>query len=66
MAQEKQLSPVAYVVWKKTEAQGYNYGHYKNHHQEAVEDLCRRALKELKVQRNKEMWKMRKEQSENE
>lgn len=58
--------PYPYVVWKQTEAQEYDYGHYKNHRSEAVEDLCRRALKELKVQRNKEMRKMRKEQSENE
>lgn len=58
--------PYPYVVWKKNEAQGYNYGHYKNHRQEAVEDLCRRALKELKIQRNKEMRKLRKEQTENE
>lgn len=56
--------PYPYVVWKKTEA--HNYGHYKNHRQEAVEDLCRRALKELKIQRNKEMRKPRKEQTENE
>lgn len=58
--------PYPYVVWKKNEAQGYDYGHYKNHRSEAVEDLCRRALKELKIQRNKEMRKLRKEQNENE